>query len=165
MGLSPVADNTPQHNPVPINITPGDVSIDPVRTAFANAVPADPVPIDPAPVSPTNPIPAIDPIPGNPTPDVIADPVRTTPIHSTHASPVPTEPPLPTQSPSTPSAQRAQEPCLLTPTLSAPCLWTPPQLHLPLVLNSIAPCLTSPSPSLSNLAPNLLHSLDPPCAM
>ena len=83
MGLSPVVHNTSQ--PEPVNPVPGEVTVDPIRTAFANAAPADSVPI------PTSPVP-VDPAPVNP---VAIDPVRTarrsatSPIPFSHA---PTDP-------------------------------------------------------------------------
>jgi hypothetical protein len=95
MGLSPAVHNTPQSEPAdpapaPINPAPGDVTVNPIRTAFANAVPADPVPVDPAPASTTNPVhtaPADpDPVPASPVP---TEPAPTNPVP---ADPVPVDP-------------------------------------------------------------------------
>ena len=80
MGPSPVAHNTPQ--PEPVNPVPGEVTVDPVRTAFANAVPADPVHVNPAPVHLANSDPG----------DVTVDPVRTAFANMMPANPVHVDP-------------------------------------------------------------------------
>ena len=121
LGLSPVALSDCAA-PTPVNPDPGDVMVDPVRTAFANAVPADTVHVDPAPVSlfnlvlnnvtvdpdrtahgsavpansipaPTNPVPT-DPAPVNPTPVSPINRVHTAFVNAapTDSVPVPTSP-------------------------------------------------------------------------
>jgi len=92
--------------PAPANLVPGNVAINPVRTAPTNSVPVStsPMPTDPAPVNlapgdvPIDPVRTVfatavpaDPVPVDPTP---VSPVRTGPADSDSvpASPVPTEP-------------------------------------------------------------------------
>jgi len=109
MGLSPVAHNTPQ--PEPVNPGPGDIPVDPTP-ALTNPVPSNPA-VDPDPTVRTgttpansNPIPnspvPTDPAPINPAPVTPPSPQsrsahehRPRQLHPVPISPVPTTLPLP----------------------------------------------------------------------
>ena len=104
MGLSPIAHNAPQ--PEPVNPVPNDATADPVRTTFVNVVPTIPIPIDPAPASTTNPVrtaPADpNPVPASPVPTesaptnpVTVDPARTACTGAVPIDPVPVVNPIP----------------------------------------------------------------------
>jgi hypothetical protein len=81
-GLSPVAHNA--LHPEPINPTPSDIIIDPVRTIPIHSAHARPVPIDHTPMLPkptdSAPTSSLNPIPGDATID---------PVHSAFVHPVP----------------------------------------------------------------------------
>jgi hypothetical protein len=76
LGLSPVAHSTPQSKPVdldpaPVNLEPGDVAVDPVRTARKCAAPVDPNPVSPVPTDPAHANPAtINSDPGDAAADI-----------------------------------------------------------------------------------------------